>query len=95
VSPISDIVWVAIVAAIPVTLGLLGGAVRYVVSLILDAYKQQATATVEAKDRDLAAKDKLIGKLERRVERLDTKVDDQDGLIRDLRNHLRALGESA
>lgn len=90
----SDIVWVAVIAAIPVTLGLLGGAVRYVVSLILDAYKRQTEATVEAKDRDLAAKDKLIDKLERRIERLDTRVDEQDGLIRDLRGLLRALGES-
>jgi ribosome-associated translation inhibitor RaiA len=91
----SDIVWVAIIAAIPVTLGLLGGAVRYVVALILDTYKQQATATVDAKDRDLAAKDKLIDKLEQRVARLDERVDEQSGLIRDLRAHLRALGESA
>lgn len=83
----SDLVQVAIIGAIPVTLGLFGKATQYVVSLILDAYKAQATATLDAKDRDLAAKDRLIEKLEGRVK-------EQDGVIRDLRSHLLALGES-
>lgn len=89
----SDVVWVAIIAAVPVTLGLFGTAIKYIVSLILDAYKQQTKATVEAKDRDLAAKDKLVDKLERRCERLDSRVDEYEATIRDLRSVLRALGE--
>lgn len=60
----SDVIWVAVIAAVPVTLGLLGGGVRYIVSMILDAYKRQAEATVTAKDADLAAKDREITRLQ-------------------------------
>lgn len=54
-----------------VLLTMFGKMVKYIVGEILSAYKGQATATLEAKDRDLAAKDKLIGKLEGRVQKLD------------------------
>lgn len=49
--------------ALATLLGLFGGAIKYVVSLILDAYKRQAEATIAAKDRDLAAKDAEIARL--------------------------------
>jgi fructose 1,6-bisphosphatase len=50
--------------AMATLLGLLGTAVRYVVKMILDAYKTQADATIAAKDRDLKAKDDDITRLE-------------------------------
>ena len=44
---------VAIIAAVPVSLGLLGGMTRYIITTILDAYKAQAAGTVAAKDAEI------------------------------------------
>ena len=45
----------AIITATVALLGTLGAAVRYVVQLILDAYKQQVESTEKAKDAEIAA----------------------------------------
>ena len=50
----------AIITATAALLGTLGEAVRYVVQLILDAYKQQVESTEKAKDAEIAALQALI-----------------------------------
>ena len=49
----SDVVIAAGIAGAVALLIALGGGARYIVSLILDAYKRQAEATVDAKDAEL------------------------------------------
>lgn len=90
--------WAAIIGATSTAfltlVGLFGGAIRYIVSMILDAYKAQSAATIEAKNQDISAKERMIEKLERRVETLDHCVNEHEATIRDLRRHLLALGEA-
>lgn len=80
-----DAVMVALIAAIPVVLGLAGTATKYVVTLLLDAYKGQSTATVDAKDRELAAKDAVISKQEAEIARLQGVVAELTAMRRDVR----------
>ena len=87
-----DAVMVALIAAIPVVLGLAGTATKYIVTLLLDAYKGQSTATVDAKDRELAAKDAVIAKQEAEIARLQGVVAELTAMRRDVRR-LHELGE--
>lgn len=80
-----DAVMVALIAAIPVVLGLAGTATKYIVTLLLDAYKGQSTATVDAKDRELAAKDAVIAKQEAEIARLQGVVAELTAMRRDVR----------
>ena len=66
-----------IAAIITAATGLLiafGGGIRYVITMILDAYKKQAANTIEAKNGELAAKDAQIaflkGEVLRRLDEL-------------------------
>lgn len=66
-----------IAAIITAATGLLiafGGGIRYVITMILDAYKKQAANTIEAKNGELAAKDAQIaflkGEIMRRLDEL-------------------------
>lgn len=52
----------AMITAISVLLGTLGAAIRYVVQLILDAYKRQVESTESAKNAEIAAKDAQINR---------------------------------
>lgn len=87
-----DAVMVALIAAIPVVLGLAGTATKYIVTLLLDAYKGQSKATVDAKDRELAAKDAVIAKQEAEIARLQGVVAELTAMRRDVRR-LHELGE--
>lgn len=76
----------------------IGSAVKYVVTLILDAYKAQARATKEALGREIKAKEERIARIERdRDEQRDVILDqrkvieDQREVIADLKSRLRSL----
>lgn len=56
----SEVVQAAVIAGVVTLLVALGRGVQYTVSLLLDAYRQQADKTVAAKDADLAAKTREI-----------------------------------
>ena len=68
-----------LVVAIGVVLGIVGGGIKYVISLVLDAYKQQADSTVDAKDQETVwIRERVEGRLdriERAVDRLVTELD--------------------
>lgn len=80
----------AIITAVGIALigllGLFGTGLKYVISLILDAYKRQAEATVTAKDRDLAAKDTEITRLHGAIADLRSEIGVD---VRDVRAMLR------
>ena len=58
--------------AITAVLGALGAALKYIIGLILDAYKRQADSTVAAKDQEA---EWLRGEVEDRFDRLESKLD--------------------
>ena len=45
----------AIIVAVTGLLALFGGGIKYLITLVLDAYKQQITQTTEAKNAEIAA----------------------------------------
>ena len=45
----------AIIVAVTGLLALFGGGIKYLITLVLDAYKQQITQTTEAKNEEIAA----------------------------------------
>lgn len=45
----------AIIVAVTGLLALLGGGIKYLITLVLDDYKQQITQTAEAKNEEIAA----------------------------------------
>lgn len=85
----------AIITALSVfILGLmtaLGTALKYVITLVLDAYKAQASATTDAKDREITSKDARINRIERDRDEQREVIKDQREVIRDLREQVREL----
>ena len=89
--------WAAVIGAVTTLvlglLGLLGAAVRYIVSMILDAYKAQAKATTAAKDGEIAANKERIERHMVEIDHFRKREAEHLAIISDLRAKLRAREE--
>lgn len=81
----SGLEWAGLITAVGTVLttllALLGASIRYIVAMILDAYKAQTRATIEAKDHDLSQKDETIDKQAREIVRLHGRLEAMEGVI--------------